>query len=100
VNKRFTKLAALTRGATLLTLSSGAVSGAAACTKNEPPSPPVAASQAADPAAVDPGDAALGLMRRRRFPIPNAMHAGWRHHNGGDGGDGEGAADGGTNDGS
>jgi hypothetical protein len=90
---RFAKLAALTRGAALVTLSTSAAPG---CTKNEPPPAPVTASAIQpDPAAADPGDAAVPI--RRRFPILNAVHPGTGWNTVPDGGTRP--ADGGTTNG-
>jgi hypothetical protein len=90
---RFERLAALTRGAALLTLGAGAV--AAGCTKNEPaPQPTVAAgSTQADltAPAVDASDADAGPLRpRHRFPIPNAMRPDWRFRDAGPSGGADG----------
>jgi hypothetical protein len=94
MKERFAKLAALTRGATVLTLSAGSVGGGAAgCTKSEPASATPIAAASAQPAANDPEadpDGGLVFLRRRRFPIPNAMHPGWRHRDGGEGPEGGG----------
>lgn len=93
MKKRFAKLAALTRGAAVISLSAGAGAG---CTKSDPASPaPVAAASVSpsEPADADL-DGGIAMLRRRRFPIPNAMHPGWRRRDGGDG-PGEGGTDGG-----
>jgi hypothetical protein len=102
MNDRFARLAALTRGATVITISVGSVGGATAgCTKSDSSPPaPIAASSALFPQAAqaEPTDAdvdgGVALIRRRRFPIPNAMHPGWRLRDGG-AGSGEGGTNGG-----
>ena len=98
---RFARLATLTRGAALITVSVGAVGGtvgaASGCTKNEPPPSPVAAGTIQPDPAGDATDAgADAVAPRRRFPIPNAMHPGHGWNSPRDGG---GAGDGGGNDG-
>jgi hypothetical protein len=74
---RFAKLAALTRGAAVLSLSvgaGGATGAIAGCTKNEPPPPPVASGTIQPDPAGNSSDA--GALPRRKFPMPNAMRPG------------------------
>jgi hypothetical protein len=72
------RLAALSRGAAIVTLGVGAAS--AACTRSDPTPPPTVAPAAADQAATtaDASDAGAtdpdGGRWHRRFPIPNAIH--------------------------
>ena len=76
---RFGELAALTRGAAVVTLGLGAVSALDGCTKNEASSPtPVAAGSSTEADSADASRADVSAGSRRRFPIPNAMHPGWR----------------------
>jgi hypothetical protein len=93
MNNRFARLAALTRGAAVITLSAGAAG--AGCAKSDPPaSPPTtSATMTPDLDAGAPSDAAPAPAMRRKFPFPNAL-PGRRI---GDGG--AGPADGGTNTG-
>jgi hypothetical protein len=91
---RLERLAALTRGAAVVTIGMGAVVGG--CTKNEPSAQPTIAAAGSTPAELtDPGpdasDADAGRRLRPRFPIPNAMHPGWRFR---DAGPSDGGADG------
>jgi hypothetical protein len=68
---RFSKLAALTRGAAIITLSAGAAA-AAACSKTEPPPVPPTVNGPAPSAAPAIEDADAGAAIRR-FPPPNAV---------------------------
>ena len=89
VKERFADLAALTRGAAVVTLGMGTASAVAAgCTKNEASSQPAVA--AASSAEADTADASTdaGARARRRFPIPNALHPGWRFGDAGSSGSG------------
>jgi len=88
---RFARLAALTRGAAVITISAGAAG--VGCAKSDSPASPPATS-ASTPPAIDagaPSDAAPAPAMRRKFPFPNAL-PGRRI---GDGGGGP--TDGGTN---
>jgi hypothetical protein len=93
---RFARLAALTRGAALITVSTGSVGAVGGCTKNDLPPPPAAAGAIQPDPAADPGDASADAVApRRRFPILNAMHP---SHDWNTSSDGGGSADGGGSD--
>lgn len=92
---RFAKLATLTRGAAVLSISvgaGGATGAIAGCTKSEPPPPPVASGTIQPDPAANPTDG--GTLPRRKFPMPNAMHPGrgWEPPPAGSGGSPEGGA--------
>jgi hypothetical protein len=89
---RFAKLAALTRGAAVVTLGVGASIAVGACTKSDAP-PAAAGTIQPDPATPEPVDAAAPV--RRKYPMPNAMRPPGRFADGG-----AGPSDGGSNDGS
>jgi hypothetical protein len=92
MKNRFGELAALTRGAAVVTLGLGAMSTLDGCTKKEASSQaPVAAGSSTEADSADASPAAAGVRPRRRFPIPNAMHPGWRFP---DAGPSNGGADG------
>jgi hypothetical protein len=70
---RFSKLAALTRGAAIITLSAGAAA-AAACSKTEPPPvPPTMNGPAPSAPPATPDAEADAGATIRRFPPPNAV---------------------------
>jgi hypothetical protein len=77
MSERLERLAALTRGAAIVTLGVGAgvVTG---CSRTDPTPPPTVATAGGADTAADSGDAGsteAGAGRRyRRFPIPNAIH--------------------------
>jgi hypothetical protein len=94
MKNRFGELAALTRGAAVVSLGLGAMSTLDGCTKNEASSQaPVAAGSSTETDSAEASPAAA-VRPRRRFPIPNAMHPGWRlpdagpSHGGADGSSG------------
>jgi hypothetical protein len=93
---RFGKLAALTRGAAVVSLGVGtAGSVVAACTKNDPAQPaqpPVTTgSVQTDATVVDASDADAGFRLRRRFPVPNALPR-FRFRDGGPSGGADGSS--------
>lgn len=69
---RLATLSALTRGATLIALSTGAV---AACTKGEPASAPSGTTSSAETTSAGDADAGVDAAAtfHRRFPVPNAL---------------------------
>jgi hypothetical protein len=90
---RLARLAALTRGAAMITISAGTAGAVGGCTKNEPPPPPPVAAGTIQPdPAADPPDAAP-TFPRRKFPMPNAIHPGFGWNSPRDGGPVDGGPD-------